>query len=126
MSSVNLAYPPGATPVAASSGNVAAATAAATIAAAPGRTIYLCGFHITSAGSTAAAKVSPTVSGIVGGVTLTYTYTSIAGVSLPNDPLCITFAPPVPGVLGGAVSVSVPTLTSGNTHTTVVAHGYYL
>jgi hypothetical protein len=107
-----------------SSGTVAAATATATLPATPGRYTYICGFSITSAGSTAAAVVSPTVTSVVGG-TMTYTYTSVAGVTLANVPLIITFTPCLPAATANTtIPVSMPSLGSGNTNTTVTAWGF--
>lgn len=111
-------------PVANSSGNVAAGTATATLPAAQGKYTYLCGFSITSSGSTAAAVVSPTVSNLVGG-TQTYTYSSVAGVTLANAPLVVNFTPCVPTTaINTTVPVSLPSLGAGNTNATVDAWGY--
>lgn len=119
-------YPAGSTPVAAASGTVAAATATATLAASATKTTYLCSFIITSTGSTAAAVVAPTVTGLVGG-TWTLTYATVAGATLANQPLVVTLSRCVPGsAVNTAVVVSVPSLGAGNTNTTVVAQGYQL
>lgn len=108
----------------ASSGNVAAATATATIAAIDGQTNYLCGFAITSSGSTAAAVVSVTVTGLLGG-TQTYTYTSVAGVTLANAPLVVQFPACVQASgQNVAIAVSMPTLGAGNTNASVNAFGF--
>lgn len=108
----------------ASSGNVAAATATATLAAAAGKTNYLSGFEITSAGSTAAAVVTVTITGLLGG-TASYTYTTVAGATLPNAPLTVTFSPPLAAsAVNTAIVLSMPSLGAGNTNATVVAHGY--
>lgn len=109
---------------AASSGTVAAATATATLSAVDGRTNYLCGFAITSTGSTAAAVVAPTVTGLTGG-TLTFAYASVAGATLSNQPLVIALPLCVPATAPGvAVAVSMPTLGAGNTNATVNAWGF--
>lgn len=111
--------------VSASSGNVAAGTATATLAAVSGWTTYICGFSITSSGSTGALVVSPTVTGLNGG-TLTFTYTSIAGVALANAPLVVPFSPCQPATAQNvAIVVSMPSLGTGNTNATVNAWGYY-
>src|SRR6266567_4522675 len=111
--------------ITASSGNVAAATATATLAAATGKVTYICGFAITSAGSTAAAVVSPTVANVITG-TLTFTYTTVAGVTLANAPLIVPFTTRcIPAnAPNTAIVVSVPSLGAGNTNTTVSAWGY--
>lgn len=54
-------------PIAASSGNVANATATATLAEKAGFLNRICGFQITSGGATAPSLVSATVTGVQGG-----------------------------------------------------------
>lgn len=110
--------------ITASSGNVAAATATATLAAATGKVTSICGFAITSAGSTGAAIVSPTVTGVITG-TMTFTYATVAGVTLGNQPLIVPFTPCVSAnAPNTAIVVSMPTLGTGNTNATVSAWGY--
>jgi hypothetical protein len=111
--------------ITASSGNVAAATATATLAAATGKVTYICGFAITSSGSTAAAVVSPTITNLVTG-TLTFTYTTVAGVTLANAPLIVPFTTRClpANAPNTAIVVSMPSLGAGNTNTTVDAWGY--
>jgi hypothetical protein len=108
----------------ASSGNVAAGTASATLAAVSGKTNYLSGFSLTSSGATAASVVTGTVTGILGG-TLSFTQAVVAGATLANAPLNVSFNPPLaasaPNV---AIVVSFPSLGAGNTNTTVNAFGY--
>ena len=108
-----------------SSGNVAAATATATLAAATGKVTYICGFAITSSGSTGAAVVSPTVANVITG-TLTFTYTTVAGVTLANVPMIVPFTTRcIPAnAPNTAIPVSVPSLGAGNTNATVNAWGY--
>lgn len=119
-------YPAGATPITAASGNVAAATATATLAGVASKTTYIAGFQITSSGSTGAAVVSPTITGTVTG-TLTYTYATVAGATLSNQPLVVTFNPPIPAsATNTGIAVALPSLGAGNTNATVVAHGYQL
>lgn len=119
-------YPIGATPLHKSSGNVAAATAAATLTSATGKTVYLLGFEVTGSGATSGLPVSVTVTGALGG-TLTYTYTAVAGVLLGNQPLIVAFSEPVPASATGVdIVVSCPTLGSGNTNNTMNVHGYLL
>lgn len=122
----NGGLPLGATPLVSASGNVAAASAAATLTSSATTTAYITGFEITSSGSTAAAVVSATVTGILGG-TLTYTYTSVAGATLANQPLLVTFNPPLPAsAVNTNIVVTLPSLGAGNTNAAVVAHGYRL
>jgi hypothetical protein len=51
----------------AASGNVANASAAATLAGAATKTTYITGFVVTASGSTAALVVNGTVTGLIGG-----------------------------------------------------------
>lgn len=119
-------YPPGAVPVTSSSGNVAAASAIATLAAAVGKTTYITGFVITSAGATGAAVVNPTLVGVIGG-TMTFVYTTIAGVTLANATLIVSFDVPVPAsAVNTAIVLTLPSLGAGNTNAAVVARGYQL
>ena len=119
-------YSPDITPVIASSGNVAAATATATITSASGKTAYITGFSVTGTGATVALPVSVTVTGVLGG-TLTYTYAAIAGALLSNQPLVVAFDPPLPASATNTnIVVSCPSLGVGATNNTVVAQGYRL
>ena len=119
-------YPAGATALTASSGNVAAATAVATLAAAAGKTTYITGFAITGSGATAGLPVSVTVTGIITG-TLTYTYAATAGAAVANTPLIVNFPVPIPGnAINTAIVVSCPTLGAGNTNNSAVAYGFQM
>lgn len=110
--------------ITASSGNVAAGVATASLAAATGKVTYICGFAITSAGSTGAAVVSPTVTNTVTG-TMTFTYASVAGVTLGNQPLVVHFNPCISAnAPNTAIAVSLPSLGAGNTNASVSAWGY--
>lgn len=119
-------YPIGATAVQSSSGNVANASAVATLAAAVGKTTYITGFQVTSGGATAASLKSVTITGLLGG-TATYTIGVVAGAAAPNAHLVVTFTPPIPGsATNTAIVVTVPALGAGNTNATVTAHGFQL
>lgn len=118
------AVPCAGAPITASSGNQANANAVATLATAVGKTTYICGFTMTSAGSTAATVVSPTITGVIGG-TQTFTYVSVAGVTLGNTPLVVDFAPCLPASsLNTAIVVTLPALGAGNTNATATAWGF--
>lgn len=107
-----------------SSGTVAAGVAAATLPAATGKVTYICGFAITSTGSTAAAVVAPTVTSVIGG-TMTFAYASVAGATLSNQPLVPAFNPCLPATAPNTtIVVSMPSLGAGNTNATVNAWGY--
>jgi hypothetical protein len=119
-------YPFGATPITASSGNVAAATATATLAAVASKTTYICGFQATAGGATAAAVVTGTVTNIITG-TMSWTYGANTGAGVPTAPLVMPFNPCVPAnAVNTTIVVSMPSLGTGNTNATVSAWGYQL
>lgn len=119
-------FPDKALPLAASSGNVANAVAAATLVGVAGKTAYLSGFQISGAGATAGLPVLVTVTGLLGG-TLTFIYTAVAGVLLGNAPLVVKFDPPLPAAAAaGNIVVSCPALGAGNTNNTANAQGFNL
>ena len=118
-------YPNGAVAVNNSSGNKAAATATAMLAAAANKTTYISGFSITGSGATAASVVTATVSD--GTWTLSYTIAVASGVSAANQPLIVTFDPPLPAsAVDTTITVTCPSLGSGNTNNVVNAQGYQL
>lgn len=110
----------------ATSGNVAAAVAAATIPAAAGKLACLAGIDVTASGATAAAVVTLTITGVKNGP-LSYTYTAPAGATLAAPDLSRTFDPPLEASAQNvAIVVSLPSLGAGNTNATVNARGLYL
>jgi hypothetical protein len=112
-------------PLIGKSGNVANATATATLTGAATTTVYISGFEITASGATAALVVSPTVTGVLGG-TLTYTFTFPAGATASCQPLIVTFDPPLPAsAVNQAIAVVCPASGAGGTNCTVVAHGFH-
>lgn len=120
------AYPTGATPITAASGDVAAATAAATLASVAGKTTYITGFSFTSTGSTAAATVDITVTNTITG-TLTFVYVSVAGATTANAQLLVTFPYPIPASAANTtIVVSAPSLGAGNLHAAMNAYGFQL
>lgn len=116
----------GVTPLIAGSGNVANASAAATLTGTATTTVYLAGFEITGSGATAALPVTVTVGGLLGG-TRSYTYSFASGVLVGNLPLIVDFDPPLPAsAINTAIVVTCPASGAGGTNNTVVAHGFYL
>jgi hypothetical protein len=110
--------------ISASSGNVAAGAATATLSGIKGKVTHICGFSITSSGATAASVVSPTVTGANGG-TLTFTYPSVAGAAAGNAALVVPLYPCVPATgENQSIAVSLPSLGAGNTNATVNAWGF--
>lgn len=119
-------YPASATPLIAGSGNVANASAAATLTGVSAKTMYLTGFEITAGGATAAAVVNVTVAGLLGGSRI-YTFGVPAGAGVPATPLVVAFDPPLPAsATNTSISVTCPALGTGNTNATVVARGFYI
>lgn len=119
-------YPNGATPITASSGNVANATASATLPGASSVTTYITGFQVTGSGATVGLPVIVTVTNLVSG-TNSYIYSAVAGVLLENQALIVKFDPPVPAnAANTSIVVSCPALGTGNTNNVVNAQGYQL
>ena len=87
-------YPASSSPLSSASGNVANASAVATLSGSVGTT-YISGFEVTGGGATAAALVSVTVAGLIGG-TATYTIGVVAGATAPNAPLIVALQPTDP------------------------------
>lgn len=118
--------PSGAAQVSGASGSVAAASAVATLAAATGKTTYITGFTVTAAGATAGLSVALAVAGLLGG-TLTYVYTAPAGATVPGPVLSVQFANPIPAsAVNTPITVTLPSLGTGNLAASVVATGYQL
>lgn len=120
----NIGVEYGADLISASSGNVAAATATATIAAHATKVNYLTGFVVTASGATAGLPVLLTVTGLVGG-TQTFIFTAPAGVLVGATPLVVNYSVPQPTTaINTAIVVSMPTLGAGNTNAAIVASGF--
>lgn len=112
-------------PLIAGSGNVANASAAATLTGAATTTVYIAGFEITGSGATAGLPVTVTVAGLLGG-TRSYTYSFAAGALVGNAPLIVTYDPPLPAsAINTAIVVTCPASGTGGTNNTVVAHGFH-
>lgn len=115
--------PAGGTATAASSGNVANASAVATLAAVAAKTNYLSGVEITFAGATAASVVLATITGLLGG-TQTIVVPVPAGVAVAGVPVLLNFYPPHPAsAVNTAIAVTLPALGAGNTNACVNARG---
>ena len=119
-------FPFGGTPVVASSGVVANASAAASIAAVAGKTSYLAGFQCTALGATALANVTVTITGGLGG-TLSYKFQFPAGVTVIAAPLVVLFDPPIAAsAVNTAITVTLPAGGAGNTDAITNVQGYQL
>lgn len=114
----------GVTYLTSSSGNVAAASAVATLAGAAGVTTYITGFVLTAAGATAAAVVNATVTGLIGG-TATFTFTFPAGATVGATPLFVNFPTPIPASAANtSIVVTLPSGGAGNTNAAATAFGF--
>lgn len=119
-------YPVGATPIRGASGNVANASAVATLAGTSGKTTYIAGFAFTFAGATAASNITVVVSGTLGG-SLTYVVTVPAGATVAGRELVVNFEHPYPAsATNTAIVVTAAAAGSGNTHAAAVATGFQL
>lgn len=111
-------------PVAASSGNVAAAQAQATLAASPGNITYISGFDFTFAGATGASAVLLTVVGLAGG-TQSFVVTVPAGAAIGGVPLLVRYPEPLPASAPNtAIVVTCPSLGAGNTNACLNVQGF--
>lgn len=115
-----------ATPIRGASGNVANASAAATLTGTATTTVYITGFTCTAGGATAAAEVDLTVTGTLGG-TMTYTQGAPAGAGVPPNTLSVNFNPAYPAsAVNTPIVVTMPALGAGNAHAACVATGFYM
>ena len=112
--------------VSAASGNVAAESAAATLAAAAGKHTFICGFTATGSGAGGASVVNITVTGLVGG-TATFNFSVPVGPTVGITTLVVNFGTCIPSsALNTAIVVTLPSLGVGNTHAAVFAWGLQL
>ena len=115
--------PQGGTAISGASGNVANASAVATLAAAAGKLNYISGFDVTGAGATAASVIAVTVTGLAGG-TQTFNLAIPAGAAVGVNPLSIQFCPPFPAsAVNTAIVVTAAAFGAGNTNAAVNARG---
>lgn len=118
--------PSGATLLIASSGNLSAASAVATLTATAAKTTYITGFEITGGGATVASIVTAVLSGIIGGA-IGYNVGVALGSGVGNAPLVITFNPPIPAsAVNTPIVMTVPSYGTGNVSSTVTLHGYQI
>lgn len=107
-----------------SSGNVAAATATATLAADANLFWYVTGFEIYMGGATAASVVLATITGLLGGtITIPVQVPAIAtpGVTF----ISAQFTQPLAGAAQNtAVVLTLPSGGTGNLNAAVTLHGF--
>ncbi len=107
--------PGGATTVIGSSGNVANASAVATLAGTSGKTTYITGFQLTASGSTLGLDVTATITGLT------------TTMLVPAQPVVVTFPHPIPASAANtAIVVTLPAGGGGNTNATATAQGFQL
>ena len=115
-----------ATPETCSSGNVANATVACTLATASGKTTYITGFTMTADGATAGLAVTCTLTGTITG-TMSYTFGYPTGATVFAQPLTVTFAYPVPAsATNTTIVASCPASGAGGTNAAISATGFQL
>lgn len=119
--------PTGAISTPAASGNVANASAVATMAAPPvGRKNWITGFIVTASGATAGVVVLITLTGLAGG-TMTFVYAAPTGATVGATPLIVQFPTALPASAEATACVlTLPALGLGNTNAAVVLTGYSL
>jgi hypothetical protein len=117
------------TPQRAQSGNVAAASAAATLAGTPGKTTYLDNVLIKSMGATAATCVQFAITGADSG-TINWDYCVGAGATTPQPsdlvwiPVDRFGASLIRATNGGSITATLPSLGAGNTNASVTLLGH--
>lgn len=114
----------GAPRINATSGNVAAGVATATIAAVAGKLNYITGWDVDGGGATAASVVDCTVTGLAGG-TEHRSLPVPATVTVGLTPIRVRYPHPLPAsAVNVAIVASCPSLGAGNTNTTVNLYGF--
>jgi hypothetical protein len=117
-------YPTNSTPVTSSAvGTIAAVVA--TLPGVAGKTTFICGFAMTSGGSTAAVTGLGTVAGTISG-TLDFAY--VAPIAGTQGRLIVNFAPVcIPAsAMNTAIVVTQPAAGAGTVEAAVSAWGYQL
>lgn len=118
------ALPSGSNPKTGASGNVANASAVATLAAVSGRTNYITGFQVTSAGATGPLAVNVTVTGLITG---TATYTFVHGTVPALTTLIVPFDRPIPAsATNTAITVTLPASGAGGLNAAACVQGFDL
>lgn len=114
------------TQVGGDSGNVANASAVATLAGSVGKTTHITGFCLSASGATAGSDVTATITGLLGG-TKSYTFTFPLGAAVPAQPLTVQFSQPLAAsATNTAIVVTLPAGGAGNTNATATAEGFQL
>lgn len=124
VTSGNDLIPVGANRKVASSGNVANASAVASLGAVSAKTNYITGFIITASGATSGLVVDATLAGLAGG-TLTFSFAFPAGVLVQATPLVVDFPVPMPAsAVNTAITLTLGAGGAGNAHAAVSIMGF--
>jgi hypothetical protein len=117
-------YPTNSTPIA-SSANGTTGAVIANLVGVPGKTTFICGFSMTSGGTTTAVALLATVAGVLGGP-LEFAYVATAGGT--QGSLFVIFAPIcIPAsAQNTTIVVTQPAAGTGTTQAAVAAWGYQL
>jgi len=108
----------------ASSGDVANATAAASLPAVANTTNVLTGVEVTAGGATAGVCVVFTISGLAVG-NMSYDFCAPTGAAVGAAPLILQFPNPLMATGSNvAITASLPALGTGALHAAVSIHGY--
>ena len=121
----DISIPNGALILGSSSGNVANATATATLSTPVNGTNYVSAFGLTAAGATAAGVVVATLTGVVGGP-FSYIICVPAGAQSHVQGIFREFPIPIAGLPGQSIVFSCPALGAGNTNCAVNLQGFRL
>jgi len=112
------------TAVTGTSGNVAAATATASLPAVAAKNNFITGLDFTFSGATAGSVVVATLTGLISG-TVSYIISVPVGILIAGIPLSIRFNPAVPAsVVNTAITFSCGSLGTGNTNACANIFGY--
>lgn len=109
-------------------GSTAAAAANnQTLAGAAGKRTYIAGFFIDGLGATGATNIAVTITGLLGGVTLTFNVAIPAGASVALTRFVYEFSRPIPASADNtAIVVNVPSYGAGNLTASAGAHGFQI
>ena len=112
------------TPLTATSGNVANASAIATLPGAVGKTTYITDFECTASGSTAALVVIATITGTING-SQSFIFVFPAGATVAAQGLIVTLPTPIPAsATNTPIVVTLPAGGAGNTNAACNVQGY--
>jgi len=105
--------------------NVGNASNNQTLSGAVNKTTYISGFYVTGLGASSASNIKVTITGLLGGATLTFDYTIPSGTTVQGTLLSMNFNPPIPANAQNTdIVVNVPAFGAGNTSASAGAFGF--